>query len=133
LVAALAVALFRATRAAYTSKNSPVVLSAMSSMASRYDRSSSSDCTVCSRRSHAVTLGRRIPCRRPIENGVDDHVSKSCSPVTRSLERDDETNRSPPVSGSFCVSCMVSDALVCCSGRNAVLPSGCSTEMIERL
>ena len=52
-----------------------------------------------------------------------------------SFERasDDEMNRSPPVKGSFWLSSMLSDALVCCCGRNRVLPSGCNTGMIDRL
>src|SRR2546430_13166616 len=110
-----------------------VVARAMSSNASRYCRSESSALTAFSRRSHAAALGRRMPWRSPMVTGVEDHVSTACGPLTVSRASDEVTNSAPPVTGSVWDRLRLRAAFVWSWGRNRVLPSGCSTGMIDRL
>src|SRR5437763_12100288 len=131
--AAFVTALSSATCAAYTSKKRSVVARAMSSNASRYCRSESSALTAFSRRSHAAALGRRMPWRSPMVTGVEDHVSTAYGPLTVSRASAEVTNSAPPLTGSVWDRLRLRAAFVWSWGRNRVLPSGCSTGMIDRL
>ncbi|MBK7713827.1 MAG: hypothetical protein IPI38_00095 [Gemmatimonadetes bacterium] len=66
-------------------------------------------------------------------NGVLDQVRIDCCPLTDRRDSPDETNRSPPVSGSVWDIVAVSSACTWSWGRKLVLPSGCSTGMMARL
>ena len=96
-------------------------------------RSSTSARAASSRRSQATVLGRKISWRKPTDTGVDDHDSYAAGPRTFRRASAEETNRSPPVIGSFCDSVSVRDAAVCSCGTNSVLPSSRRTGMIDLL
>ena len=65
--------------------------------------------------------------------GVDDHVSIASGPLIAYRASDEDTNSAPPVSGTLWERVRPSVVFVWSWGRNSVLPSGCSTGMIERL
>ena len=65
--------------------------------------------------------------------GVLFQDSKADSPERDSRDREEEKERSPPITGSFWVTVASSRAVVSSWGWNRVVPSGWSTGMIARL
>jgi hypothetical protein len=100
----------------------------MVSRASRNCFSELVSCTSWMRLSQRIAFGRKMGCCSAKVTGVDDQTSVCAVPPVRSYRcNDDVTEKSAPVKGIRCETRMSPRAVVCCTGRKIVVPSGWMT------